>query len=817
MTMLRLSRADAVLADGKLCAISRIDRDIIELQPLGEPEAVQALSHLELLALLTKGSFSVEYGYFSSRQAARRAIAGRGLLSMLSDSEQQLVFWKIAWCEAFLAAESDGEVTRSEHSCTGFIPELERRIIATARQSSGKGRLPETTMLPAPCRTSLMTWVRLWEKTRDPMALVKRSRFNGANAPKISRERESAVQGKLSEYLHPNQILIPELHRSINADIRKQNALFGPADIKPLAEVSESTVRRRVACLDQFEVCAAREGAAKAKSKYGPHGGGIQIDVPLQRIEMDEWEIDLMAILAGAGVDVTQSSLRDLAVGRYWICVAVDAATRSILAVKLSASPSVAGALATVWMAMRDKTDMARHLGCETAWPQHGHLNHVVVDNGPALVDSEFKAALSDLNIGYTETRKLTLTLDHDFNDRWSNRTQFRYGKNEVEQITQITLSAAPDMGPTTWGLYNSYVPGEQTEYSLNTSFQGQIEAGAWEHTLLFGADWSRIEDYSLMYMDYAGSNDLLNPGPWPEWTMPSTLAMGEGNGRYTTAGAFVQVQSSVGRLHLLGGLRLAYLKTDYDSEGYGRRDTLDDTRVLPRLGAVYDVTDQLSAFASYSEGMSANAFYFYSAMPKPEYSKQAEIGVKYDNGTLAGSIAAFRIERKNVPVTDPNDPTYLTSITEGQQRSKGVELDGVWQPGGAWRVMANYAYTDAELTADIPNGAPAGSDLPGVPRHSGSIWIDYDQRDEAGDGWRAGVGVHAASSSWINQSNSYKTAGYGVVNVSGSYTDGGMTYSVAIKNLLDRNYDLPFWKMMEGRVSPGAERQILLNVSHSF
>lgn len=404
MTMLRLSRADAVLADGKLCAISRLDRDIVELQPLGEPEDVLALSHLELLALLSKGSFSVEYGYFSSRQAARRAIAGRGLLSMLSQAEQQLVFWKIAWCEAFLAAEADGEVTRSEQSCTGFIPELERRIIGTARQSAGKGPLPETILLPAPCRTSLMTWVRLWEKTRDPMALVKRSRFNGANAPKISREREAALQGKLSEYLHPNQILIPELHRSINADIRKQNALFGQGDIRHLVEVSESTVRRRVALLDQFEVCAAREGAAKAKSKYGPHGGGVQIDVPLQRIEMDEWEIDLMAILAGAGLDVTQSSLRDLAIGRYWICVALDAATRSILAVKLSTAPSVADALATVWMAMRDKTDLARHLGCETFWLQHGHLNEIVVDNGSSLVDSDFKAALSDLNIGYSVT-----------------------------------------------------------------------------------------------------------------------------------------------------------------------------------------------------------------------------------------------------------------------------------------------------------------------------------------------------------------------------------------------------------------------------
>lgn len=53
---------------------------------------------------------------------------------------------------------------------------------------------------------------------------------------------------------------------------------------------------------------------------------------------------------------------------------------------------------------MRDKTDLARHLGCETSWLQHGHLNEIVVDNGSSLVDSDFKAALSDLNIGYSVT-----------------------------------------------------------------------------------------------------------------------------------------------------------------------------------------------------------------------------------------------------------------------------------------------------------------------------------------------------------------------------------------------------------------------------
>ena len=457
--------------------------------------------------------------------------------------------------------------------------------------------------------------------------------------------------------------------------------------------------------------------------------------------------------------------------------------------------------------------------GYLSRWEQKEYqgLPAVGTVTGDFDIDRDLYIGDPDIPESHTETRKLTFTLEHDFNDQWSNRTQFRYGENEVEQITQIILSNAPDAGPTDWGLYNSYVPGEQTEYSFNTSFEGRFSTGNWDHVLLFGADYSRIEDYSLMYMDYAGSNDLANPGAWPAWTMPSTLAMGEGNGTYTTSGAFVQMQSSVGRLHLLGGLRLAHLETIYDSEGYGRRDTLKETRLLPRIGAVYDLTDQWSAFASYSEGMKANAFYFYSSTPKPEFSRQAEIGLKYDGGAVSGSIAAFRIERENVPVTDPNDAMMLTSITEGQQRSQGIELDAVWQSGGAWKVMANYAYTDAELTADIPMGAPAGSKLPGAPRHSGGVWVDYDARADNGEGWRAGAGLHAVSSSKLDQANTYETDGYATVNASASYTQDGMTYALAVKNLFDTEYDLPMYGYMGGRVVPGAERQVLFNISKRF
>lgn len=402
MTMLRLSRADAVIAQGTLCSVARIDPHVVELRPLGGEDAPISLSQPELMGLLTSGDFEVEYGYFSSRQAARRAMAGRGLLSLLSGAEQQLVFWKIDWCETFLAAEASGEVSRSDRSCSAFIPELERRVMEKMRQTTNGKTLPNVVFKPAPCRTSLMGWVRVWERTRDPMALVKKSRFNGVNSRKIGRDREAILQRKLVDYLHPNRIPVPELRRAINAEIRECNADAGSAGLPPMPEVSESTIRRRLVEIDRFELCAARHGVAEAKNRLGGYGAGLQVDVPLQRIEMDEWEIDLMAILAAGGFDISDARLRDLSLGRYWVCVAFDTATRSILALKLSKAPCVEDALATIWMAMRDKTAIARRLGCETGWVQHGHLFHVVVDNGAALVDTEFKAALADLGIGYS-------------------------------------------------------------------------------------------------------------------------------------------------------------------------------------------------------------------------------------------------------------------------------------------------------------------------------------------------------------------------------------------------------------------------------
>ena len=195
MTTLRLSQEDAVLAMGSLYAVTKVNPNLVELRPLdGEREGL-SLSHQELLGLLAKGRFSIEYGYFGSRQAARRAVAGKALVSKLPRAEQGLIFWKVTWCEAFLVAEASGEVSRSDKSCSAFIPALELRVAARLQEAGQNAPMPATVALRRPCRTSLMGWVRSWEKTRDPMNLAKRSRFNGTNCSATIKMRIARQSG----------------------------------------------------------------------------------------------------------------------------------------------------------------------------------------------------------------------------------------------------------------------------------------------------------------------------------------------------------------------------------------------------------------------------------------------------------------------------------------------------------------------------------------------------------------------------------------------------------------------------------------------
>ena len=403
---LGVTPCDAIVANGKIQVITKVTDLFVQMKALRGGSEPISLTHFELAELIDSGQFSVHYGYFASRQVARRAQSGRALMSRISTKAQLDAFFKEVWCISVLELEAEGRFNRSAERWHEFLPELEARVSENLKKglktATPGACFDSIEMRRTPCRTSVMSWLRDWEDTKDPMVFVKKSTFNGRNAKRIDAEREAIIQRVLEDCFSPNALLPPQIHHDVNAEIRQRNRLRLLSGEDLLDEVSKSTIERRIKELNKFELLAARKGVAVAKNKLGAHADGLMLKAPLNRIEMDEWEIDLIAILQHGGFDITQSSVRDLKLGRYWVCAALDTASRSLVGLKISRSPSADDAKAVLWMAMRDKTALAKQLGCETAWKQHGHICHVAVDNGPAFVNTELKAALSDLGIDYS-------------------------------------------------------------------------------------------------------------------------------------------------------------------------------------------------------------------------------------------------------------------------------------------------------------------------------------------------------------------------------------------------------------------------------
>lgn len=427
----------------------------------------------------------------------------------------------------------------------------------------------------------------------------------------------------------------------------------------------------------------------------------------------------------------------------------------------------------------------------------------------------------------YSRLNSGTLLLDHTFDDTWSGSVQARYSKTEFAEYAQNYVGTdfaanTPSVPPSSWNLLNLDLTQEQTEFSIAANALAQFNYGETRNKLVLGLDYSRVTDKGQMLADFndlftLGLVDLASATPtFQPYVPPANIAantVADGDNTYTTTGAYVQLQTALwDRLYLLAGLRLANLKIDSVSPVFMTTDTTDTTKLLPRIGLAYEMVPGVSLFAGYSQGMKGNPFVVYAGTPEPEESEQYEAGVKFNTSFgLSGSAAVFKIDRTGVPIA-----VGLTSVPEGEQRSRGFDMDLLWQPDRQWQVLANYAHIDATLVNAVPGVAAAGNQLNIVPANSGRLWVNYRFDSEALAGWRIGAGVYAASGAYVDLANDFKTSGYYTADASIGYASRYFDISVTVRNLTGQDYYQPF-NYYGGRVAPGDERSVLANLAFKF
>ena len=255
---------------------------------------------------------------------------------------------------------------------------------------------------------AILRWVRKYE--REGLAGLLDNYGNRGNRQRRMTPTElSLLVSEVQKYLSDQKPTIQQIHRNVKMAFREENIRREAEGLPHLNVPSRETVRKEIKKLNRFHVDLAREGKQRALQKHAPIGQGLRLTRLLERVEMDEWKIDLMSLLSAAGLTEYLTEEEKQAIGlddvkaRWWISVAICCTSRCVLALRLMREPSVASALATIEMAVSDKGIFTDAVAARTPWNIFGGIEHLVTDCGPAFRSKEFAVAMSDLGINRFE------------------------------------------------------------------------------------------------------------------------------------------------------------------------------------------------------------------------------------------------------------------------------------------------------------------------------------------------------------------------------------------------------------------------------
>jgi catecholate siderophore receptor len=291
---------------------------------------------------------------------------------------------------------------------------------------------------------------------------------------------------------------------------------------------------------------------------------------------------------------------------------------------------------------------------------------------------------------------------------------------------------------------------------------------------------------------------------------------------RATVAPLYAQTQlKPADWLELVAGLRFDRFRLSVDDDARVPTFARTDELVSPRLGLVLKPNRNLSVYTSYSRSYLPQSGDQFSglnpttAQLKPERFDNVEAGAKWEllDGLLA-TAAVYQLDRDNTQARDANDRIVLTGAT----RTRGLELGLERSVASRLQVSAGYALQDSEVRRTT-SAAPAGRQVPLVPRHSFSLWAKY----QATRAFGAGLGLLARSKSTATLGSATSAVNTATVLPGYARLDGALYYKLVpgieaqlnVENITNRDYFPTAHN--DNNVAPGAPRTARLSLKAEF
>lgn len=372
----------------------------------------------------------------------------------------------------------------------------------------------------------------------------------------------------------------------------------------------------------------------------------------------------------------------------------------------------------------------------------------------------------------------------HQFAPNVTLNSRTRYSNMDTDYAEAYASSWPPqfaDVGETLLNRFTYALLEETDVLNSDTNLLVELDTGGITHALLFGIDYTWVDQSRNEGYGAAPPIDIYNP----QYGVPITIAFSNPND-YTSSqlGLYVQDQISFAndRVHVLLGARHDIA----ESEANGVSE-LDETAWSYRAGIIGELVDGVSPYVSYSESFRpVPGGDFYGNPYEPQTARQYEAGVKWEpvRGALF-TLSYFDIEEENYISQDPNN--IQNFLQGGVVGSTGVEVEAAVRMPGDFEFFAAYSYTEAEVLTST-SSLTAGDRIADLPEHLASAWIGREF--ELGGGWnlRAGGGVRYIGSR-VDASQQIETPDVTLFDALAALDYNNWSLSLNAANLFDEQY----------------------------
>ncbi|MBU0746436.1 MAG: TonB-dependent siderophore receptor [Gammaproteobacteria bacterium] len=421
-------------------------------------------------------------------------------------------------------------------------------------------------------------------------------------------------------------------------------------------------------------------------------------------------------------------------------------------------------------------------------------------------------------------------TLNHRFNAAWSVRNVTRLYDYALDRYNTLP-SGTTDPVNMTVGRTRAFILRDEKGVFNQTDVTWRNRLGGLKQEWLMGMELGQQKKRSESVSGGADRVSIFNPIAAAPVIPAANFNADNAIPSHTTqdtAALYWQDQITLApQWKALVGARYDVFK---QQTAYDRKLTTlsrTDRKFSPRAGLVWQPSDTVSYYVSYSKSFqpSAEAFALSASntASEPEITQNKEIGFKLDllDGRMNITGALFNLERTNIKNSDPANPSRQINV--GTQRTNGLELTTNGRLPGRWDVSAGYAWLDSRMMKSLATTGSLQSPTVAVPaqgkvaaltpRNSAFLWAMKDM----GHGLRVGGGVNYVGARFTSLTNLVTLPNYTTLDAALQYTLGRWDVDVNIKNLTNRKYYVSAHGSNDNLILPGSPRALQVTLRTHF